>query len=133
MTDAPSIFTRIINREIPAEIIYEDDIVIVIPDKYPTMPGQLLVILKPQVAYIGDVADDAYQHLMLVTKKAMSALDKGLGTIRTCMVIEGFEVPHVHVRLYPCHSPELTLENRYEASDDELATLATQLRPYFIK
>ncbi len=131
MSTEPSIFTRIINREIPAEIIYEDDICIVLPDKFPSMTGQLLVIPKNQTAYIADLDTHTYQHLMTVVQKSMQALDKAFGTVRTCVVIEGFEVPHVHVRLYPCMTNDLILENRHEASDDDLATLAATLRPYF--
>ena len=131
MSTEPSIFTRIINREIPAEIIYEDEICIVIPDKFPSMAGQLVVIPKEQAAYLADLDDVTYSHLMRVVKKAMIALDRGLGTVRTCMVIEGFELPHVHVRLYPCLTPELVLDGRYEATNEDLAVLATTLRPYF--
>ena len=131
MTDAPSIFTRIIKREIPAEIIYEDDHCIVIPDKFPSMSGQLLVIPKTQVSYIGNLSDEAYTHLMTVVRKSMYALDTGLGTIRTCVIIEGFEVPHVHVRLYPCFTSELILEPRHEATEESILTLAATIRPYF--
>jgi histidine triad (HIT) family protein len=133
MSTEPSIFTRIINREIPAEILYEDATCIVIPDKFPSMPGQLVVIPKEQKAYIAELPEHTYSHLMNVVRLSMQAMDQGLGTIRTCVVIEGFETPHVHVRLYPCIQSELVLEPRYEASDEELATLARTLQPYFKK
>ncbi len=131
MTTEPSIFTRIINREIPAEIIYEDDQAIVLPDKFPSMSGQLVVVPKVQIAYVADLDNDTYLHLMKVVQMSMKALDQALGTLRTCVVIEGFEVPHVHIRLYPCHSTEMVLENRREASNAELATLAAKLQPFF--
>ncbi len=132
MSTEPSIFTRIINREIPAEIIYEDEYCIVLPDKFPSMTGQVVVVPKQQVAYIAELDDTSYMHLMQVVKRAMKALDLGLGTVRTCIIVEGFELPHVHIRLYPCFTPELVLDGRYEASNEELATLAATLRPYFI-
>lgn len=131
MTTEPTIFTRIINREIPAEIIFEDDICIVLPDKFPSMPGQVVVIPKEQKTYILELPRDTYSHLMDVVRLSMQVLDRALGTTRTCVVVEGFETPHVHVRLYPCLQSELVLEPRYEASDEELATLASTLRPYF--
>lgn len=130
MSTEPSIFTRIINREIPAEIIYEDEYCVVIPDKFPSQVGQLLVIPKVQIAYIADLDETTYQHTMAVVKRCMTALDRALGTIRTCVVIEGFEVPHVHVRLYPCQTAELNLDSRQEASDADLAALAAALRPH---
>lgn len=123
-----SIFTKIIKREIPAEIIFEDEYAIVIPDKFPSMPGQLLVVSKRQVSYVFDLSDTEYTALMLTTKKAAAALDTTFKTLRTCVIIEGFEVPHVHVRLYPCTEGKLVLEPRKEASDDSLASLSTKLR-----
>ncbi len=131
MPTEPSIFTRIINREIPAEIIYEDDLCIVLPDKFPSMPGQIVVVPKEQVAYLPQLSDQSYEQLMSVVKQSMQALDQALGTIRTCLVVEGFELPHVHIRLYPCLNSELVLTPRYEASAEELATLAQTLRPFF--
>jgi histidine triad (HIT) family protein len=126
MTD--SIFTKIIKREIPAEIIYEDEHTLVIPDKFPSMPGQLVVISKRQVDYIFKLPTEEYLALMTTTKKVSLALDQALDTLRTCIMIEGFEVPHIHVRLYPCTSPELIQEPRKEASAEELKILATKVR-----
>lgn len=123
-----TIFTKIIEREIPAEIIYEDEHVIVIPDKFPSMKGQTLVITKEQVAYIFDLSDETYRALMDTTKNIARALDRAFSTTRTCVVIEGFEVPHVHVRLYPCPDEALTLEPRNEASDEILKEVADQIR-----
>jgi histidine triad (HIT) family protein len=123
-----SIFTKIIKREIPAEIIYEDEHSIVIPDKFPSMYGQLLVISKRQVPYIYELSDEEYLGLMQTTRRAALALDTSLKTIRTCIIVEGFEVPHVHVRLYPCTENSLVLEPRSEASNEELKNLADKLR-----
>jgi histidine triad (HIT) family protein len=131
MSTEPSIFTRIINREIPAEIIYEDDRLIVIPDKFPSIPGQLLIIPKAEAAYIVDLDPELYQHMMTIMRKCMQALDTALQTVRTCVVIEGFEVPHVHIRLYPCQTNELKLDGRAMANDADLTTLAATLRPHF--
>jgi histidine triad (HIT) family protein len=123
-----SIFTKIIKREIPAEIIYEDDFTIVIPDKFPSMPGQLVVISKRQIPYVYDLTDEEYGALMETTRRVALALDTALMTKRTCSVIEGFEVPHVHVRLYPCVTDALILEPRSEASSEDLAALAALVR-----
>lgn len=123
-----SIFTKIIDREIPAEIIYEDEYTIVIPDKFPSMLGQLLVISKKPVPYVFDLSPEEYLALMNTTKKVAEALDLVYETMRTCVMIEGFEVPHVHVRLYPCRTAELVLNPRTEAGDDELRITATAIR-----
>ncbi len=126
MTD--TIFSKIIKREIPAEIIYEDEHTIVLPDKFPSMEGQVLVVTKRPVAYIFDLDDAEYRALMDTTKKVAHALDKAFATLRTCAVIEGFEVPHVHIRLYPCTTPTLTLSPRREAADEELEIIADKTR-----
>jgi histidine triad (HIT) family protein len=125
-----SIFTRIIKREIGAHIIYEDDMSLVIPDKFPSMPGQLLVISKRQVPYLGDLDEAEYNSLMTTTRRVTKALDAALSTLRTCVVIEGFEVPHVHIRLYPCTEPGLTLLPRYEAQDEDLALLTKKVQSH---
>jgi histidine triad (HIT) family protein len=123
-----TIFSKIIAREIPAEIIYEDEHTIVIPDKFPSMPGQLVVISKRQVDYIFKLSNIEYQALMETTKLVAQALDKTLNSLRTCVVIEGFEVPHVHVRLYPCLEEKTILEPRSEASAETLKLLADKVR-----
>lgn len=127
MTD--TIFTKIIKGEIPAEIIYEDEHVIVIPDRFPSMEGQTVVVTKQQAAYVFDLDDATYRALMDTTKRMARALDKAFDTVRTCVVIEGFEVPHVHIRLYPCKTATLTLSPRREASDEELKAIAEKIRP----
>ncbi len=123
-----SIFTKIIKREIPAHIIYEDDYSIVVPDIMPTMRGQLIIATKRQEGYVFNLSDDEYGALMETTKKIARALDTALNTVRTCIVIEGFEVPHVHVRMYPCTTHELVWGQRYDASDTELKEVAEAVR-----
>jgi len=123
-----SIFTKIAKREIPADIIYEDEHTFVIADKFPSMPGQLLVITKRQTPYIFALPDSEYHALMTTTKKIAAALDVISGKERTCIAIEGFEVPHVHVRLYPCNEPGLVLQPRQEATSDEIAQLVKKMK-----
>ena len=123
-----SIFTKIIKREIPAHIIYEDDFALVIPDIFPTMQGQLVVVTKRQAPYVFDLEKDEYDGLMRATQKVAKALDTAFGTVRTCMVLEGFEVPHVHVRLYPCVTDKLLWEPRYKATEEELIEVADKVR-----
>ena len=123
-----TIFSKIIDREIPAEIIYEDEHTIVIPDRFPSMLGQLVIINKRPVPYIFDLTNQEYEALMSTTKRVAKALDLVYETLRTCVVVEGFEVPHVHVRLYPCRTEELVLKPRAEAGDEELKITATAIR-----
>jgi histidine triad (HIT) family protein len=123
-----SVFTKIIKREIPANIIYEDEFALVIPDIFPSMHGQLVVVTKRQAPYVFDLEKDEYEGLMRATQKIAKALDSVFGTVRTCMILEGFDVPHVHVRLYPCVKEELVWTPRYEASNAELKDVAEKVR-----
>lgn len=123
-----SVFTRIMKKELPAEFIYEDDTVFAILNRFPNIEGETLVIPKKQVPYLFDLDDDMYRHLMDVTKTIAKTLDTTFGALRTCVVVEGFDVPHVHIRLYPVTKPKLELGQGLEATDDYLATVAAKIR-----
>lgn len=96
-----SIFTKIINREIPAEIIWEDDHFIAFMDAYPVVHGHVLVCPKQEVDYIFDLDEQTYADLWKAVKKISLPLQKATQTKRICLQVEGFQVPHVHVHLLP--------------------------------
>lgn len=127
-----SIFTKILKREVPAHFIYEDDDCAVILDRHPAVRGQALVIPKKEVDYAFDLDDDTYLHLFTVAKKLAKALDMAMDAKRTCLVVEGFEVPHVHIKIYPMQRTDRGLSEYIaggeEASDEELAAVATQVQ-----
>lgn len=126
-----TIFTKIINQEIPGHFVYEDDICVVLMDKFPAVPGQTLIIPRQEAEYLFTLPQDIYDHLFAVAKKVAQASDKVFGTLRTCLVVEGFEVPHVHLRLYPMTKAESlghTMVQQQEAADDVLAKQAEQIQ-----
>jgi histidine triad (HIT) family protein len=129
---ATSIFTKIINRELPGHFIYEDELCVAILDKFPTVPGQSLVIPKQDVDYVFDLEEEMYSHLFMVAKKIAKASDKALGAARTCLVVEGIDVPHVHIKIYPLPDIKTPLGQRLhmgdEAPDEALALTATQIQ-----
>jgi len=129
---AKSIFSQIIDREVPAHIIYEDDDCIAILDKFPTVKGQSLVIPKHEIDYAFDLDDDTYIHLFKVAKKVGRASDNALVAERTCLVVEGFDVPHVHIKIYPLREEDKPLGAKIamgeEANEEELAAVATQIQ-----
>lgn len=126
-----SIFTQIINREIPAHFLYEDEFCVVILDKFPAVKGQSLVIPKKDIDYAFDLDDDSYIHLFQIAKKIAKASDEALGAVRTCLVVEGFDVPHVHIKIYPMQDTQKALgalmHEGVEADDKELTIVATQI------
>jgi histidine triad (HIT) family protein len=98
----PTIFTRIINGEIPCHKIYEDDQTIVFLDIHPTQPGHSLVVTKRQIAQFTDLSKDEFLNIMDVAQKTAQHIQNVLKTPRVVLKIEGFDVPHVHVHLIPC-------------------------------
>lgn len=105
-----SIFTKIINREIPANIFYEDEKFISILDINPVRDGHILVIPKKEVKYIFELEENDYLELMSMSKKIASKLEEKLKDkidfSRIALIVEGIEVPHVHVHLLPLHDSE---------------------------
>lgn len=123
-----NVFQKIINREIPTVKLYEDLNCVVIMDKFPSTEGQSLVISKRQTDYVFDLDDMTYAHMLLVAKHIVQATDKALNPYKTCLVIEGFEVPHAHIKIYPVTKPELTTKTGQEKSDGELEEIAKKIR-----
>lgn len=102
-----SIFTRIINREIPASIVYEDDICIAILDINPVQKWHTLVIPKQELVRMDEYDDATVAHCMNVAKKLMRRMKITLSDIEfVYLVVEWLEVPHWHTHLIPYdHKP----------------------------
>ena len=125
-----NIFQKIIKREVPTVKLYEDLNCIVIMDKYPNTEGQSLVISKRPTDYAFDLDDMTYAHMLLVAKHIAQATDKALKPYRTCLIIEGFEVPQAHIKLYPVLEPKLITTMGPEKSDEELEEVAKKIREF---
>lgn len=98
----PSIFTRIINGEIPCQKIYEDNNTLAFLDIHPTQPGHTLVVTKRQVAYFTELTSEEFGALMQTSHKIAQHIQNVLNCSHVVLKIEGFDVPHVHVHLIPC-------------------------------
>jgi len=96
-----SIFTRIINRELPAYIIHEDDRFIAFLDINPLVLGHTLVVPKKEVDYIFDLDEDTLAGLNVFAKEVAVALGKAIHCKRIGVAVIGLEVPHTHVHLVP--------------------------------
>ncbi len=97
----PSIFTKIINGEIPCYKIAESEDCFAFLDINPLALGHTLVVPKKEVDYIFDVDDSDYQSLMLFAKKVAGAIEAEVACERIGMTVIGLEVPHAHVHLIP--------------------------------
>jgi len=97
----PSIFTRIINGEIPCYKIAENDSYLAFLDINPLTKGHTLVIPKKETDYIFDLDDATYSGLMTFSKSVAEAIKKSVPCNRISMQVIGLEVPHAHVHLIP--------------------------------
>ncbi len=96
-----SIFTKIINREIPGHIVAEDDKYIAFLDINPLVIGHALVVPKQEVDYIFDLDDETLAGLYVFAKKVAHAIKKVVPCKRIGIAVIGLEVPHAHVHLVP--------------------------------
>ena len=101
-----SIFTKIINREIPGYIVAEDENHIAILDINPNAKGHTLCIPKREVNKIFDLPEQEYLELMRFSRKVALALKKTVTCERIGVSVIGLEVPHVHVHLIPLNTME---------------------------
>ncbi|HEU4677663.1 MAG TPA: HIT family protein [Candidatus Paceibacterota bacterium] len=122
------IFDKILRKEIPAQFVYEDDVCVVVMDKYPVVPGQVLVIPRDCIDYFFEMDDVKYHHCLSIAKRMAAALDVTYETERTCMIIEGFEVPHAHLKLYPVTRREFTPHGGKEVDDATLEKEAEKIK-----
>ena len=96
-----SIFTRIVNGEIPCYKIAENEDFLAFLDIMPLTKGHTLVIPKKEVDYIFDLDDTLYTGLMQFSKQVAVAIKKAIPCERIGMAVVGLEVPHAHVHLIP--------------------------------
>ena len=126
----PSIFTKIMHREISGHIVGENDHVIAFLDIHPLKKGHTLVVPKQEVDYLFDLDDETYTQLHLFAKKVAIALKKAVPCQRIATAVIGLEVPHAHIHLIPIDrmsdtnfsNPKLTL------SDAEMQQVAERIR-----
>ncbi|MCS7077138.1 MAG: HIT family protein [Bacteroidia bacterium] len=127
-----SVFSKIIQGEIPCYKIAENEYCISFLDIQPIVKGHTLVVPKLEVDYIFDLPDDIYTHLHLFTKKVALALKKAIPCQRVCTAVIGLEVPHTHIHLIPTnHIHDVNFTNpRLKFSPDEYRQIAQEIQKY---
>ena len=125
----PSIFTRIIEGEIPAHRLREDDRFLAFLDIRPIRPGHALVIPKAEVDELFDLDDDLLGDLFVFAKPVAAAIKQVSGAARVGVAVVGVEVPHAHVHLVPVDGAhDIDFRRAAPADEDDLATMAERLR-----
>lgn len=125
-----SIFTKIINREIPGHVIAETEQFIAILDINPLVLGHTLVIPKKEVDYIFDLDEDTLRDMMVFARHVASAIEKSVPCLRIGISVIGLEVPHTHVHLIPMNSMDDINFSRpkLHPEQEELAAVAADIR-----
>lgn len=124
-----TIFSKIINREIPGHIVAEDELCIAFLDISPLTKGHTLVVPKKEVDYLFDLDEEHYLHVQKFAKKVAHALDKTVDCKRVGVAVLGMEVPHAHIHLIPLQQEgDLNFKNpRVKLSNEELNKLADSI------
>ncbi len=129
-----TIFTRIINGEIPCYKIAEDDKFFAFLDINPLRRGHTLVVPKLETDYIFDLDDDTLSGLIIFSKKVAKAIKEVIPCNRIGIAVIGLEVPHVHIHLVPMDSMEdINFRNpKLRFSQEEFKSTAEEIRSKII-
>ena len=124
-----SIFTKIINGEIPCHKISEDDNFIAFLDIRPQAKGHTLVVPKVEVDYIFDQPDNILESMLVFARPIAKAIEKCVDCQRIGLSVVGLEVPHTHLHLIPLNRIEdINFGEPISMEQDELADLAERIR-----
>ncbi len=96
-----SIFTKIINKEVPSYKVAENEKFYAFLDIFPLKKGHTLVVPKKEIDYIFDINDELLQEYVVFAKKVALAIEKSIKCNRVGMSVIGLEVPHAHIHLIP--------------------------------
>lgn len=121
-----SIFTRIIQGEIPSYKVAENAHCYAFLDIFPLQRGHVLVVPKKEVDLIFDLEDSEYQELMSFSKKIAKAIHKAIQCERVGMTVIGLEVPHAHIHLVPINNVNDInfAKEKLKFSDEEFKSIA---------
>ena len=124
-----SIFTKILEGELPCYKIDENDDCFAFLDINPNSRGHTLCILKKEIDYIFDLSSEDYQKLMNFSRKIAIALKKSVNCKRIALSVVGLEVPHVHVHLIPLESmSDMNFERSIKLDDNEFKSLVEKIK-----
>lgn len=127
-----SIFTKIVNGEIPCYKVAETDAFLAFLDINPNAKGHTLCIPKKEVDKLFDLDENTYSGLMTFSRRVAKALEKTVSCKRIGMSVIGLEVPHVHVHLIPLNSMEdARFTTKVSMTPEEFSGLAKAINDHF--
>ena len=128
------VFCKIVNGEVPAEKVGEDEDFIAFLGIFPKYPGMTVVATKRHTdnSYLYEsLTDEELAKMHLLGKKVALTIDQTLGSFRCIQVMEGFEQNHAHIKLFPVYKGKMygvVFEGNTQATSDELRSVAEKIR-----
>ena len=127
-----TIFTKIINGEIPCYKVADDENYFAFLDINPVQKGHVLVVPKIEEDYIFRLKDDVLAGLILFSKKVALAIEKSVPCTRVAVAVIGLEVPHVHIHLIPIQKEsDLNFASKKEIASEEMVSVAQLIASNF--
>lgn len=125
----PSIFTKIINRELPGYIVEENEQFIAFLDIQPLVKGHTLVVPKKEIDYIFDVDDQLLAEMIQFAKKVGLKIDRAMPCKRVGLTVIGLEVPHTHIHLIPINGvADMNFEQKkLSLSEEEMKAIQNKI------
>ena len=124
----PSVFSQIINKKIPADIVFENEDCIAFMDIMPIQKGHVLVVPKLEVDNIFDLPLNTYTSLFSFARKISIAMKKTFNCKRIGVSVIGFEIPHAHIHLIPInHIDDMDFNNKKLIKKHELKLIAKKI------
>lgn len=125
----PTLFTKIINGEIPAYKVAENEKFLAFLDIRPNAKGHTLCIPKKEVNKIFDLDEETYLELMAFSRKVAKGIEKAVPCKRVGVAVVGLEVPHVHVHLIPLNSMiDMNFAQKQDFSEEEFKQIAQDIK-----
>ncbi len=129
-----SIFSRIVNGEIPSYKVAEDELFYAFLDINPVQPGHTLVIPKQEIDYIFDIDDNTLAQLTIFAKKVAKAIGATIPCKKVGMAVVGLEVAHAHIHLIPMQSEgDMDFSHHVQLPAGEMQDLAASINAQFNK
>lgn len=127
----PTLFTQIINGEIPCHKVWEDDRFFAFLDINPIQPGMTLLVPKEEIVDGFEMDPNMFAAWLLAAKNLAPAIKAATGALRIGLVIEGLEIPHAHIKLIPISHPgDLDQSNAKPAAQDDLIEMEERIIAY---
>lgn len=125
----PTLFTRIIQGEIPGRFVWKDELAVAFLTVRPIRPGHALVVPRREVDHWIDMPDDLASHVMRVAQQVGRGIRRAFEPRKVGVMVAGLEVPHAHVHLIPIHAlGDLSFANEKDVPASELDDAAQRLR-----